>query len=402
MQFSFKYYLYAIGTTNLAVGLHNVLYPWIIVGVLEGSPSQLGFAQMMLLIPNLLFILPAGVISDRLHQGSWLALLYLSYLLPLGLLLFAVLKNELNIELVIGFGLIFGMITAFAQPARESLLGRAQTKAMHQLVAKTLVVRFVALGFGFLFAGLLGYLSLSTLILLQMSFFGVTAVLIRQSHPARIELVSEKKETRNLCREIGEGMALFRDDTRLMHLLYIVFATGVLPFGAFIVATPILAHHIYHGGAGLLASIQTVFILGVVAANLGVMRKVNTFPNPGRSMIITFFWRGALLLIVAWHPSFWLLFPAVFFWGFSSGLAMALGRIIIHDHVVLAFRARAVSIYQLSLFGGTPLGAWMCGIAIENFDFLIALSSIAILTAILAIVAAWRSPLWGLKPSALS
>ena len=400
MQFSFKYYLCAIGTTNLAVGLHTVLYPWIIIGVLEGSSSQLGFAQMTLLIPNLLFILPAGVISDRLHQGSWLAFLYLSYLFPLGLLLFAELHNEINTMLMIGFGFAFGTITALAQPARESLLGHAQTEAMHQLVAKTLVVRFIALGFGFLFAGLLGHLSLANLVLLQMGFFAVTALLIRLSHPAKIESDSEPKESRNLYLEFLEGMELFKEDKRLLHLLYIVFATGILPFGAFIVATPILAHHIYHGGAGLLASVQTVFILGVVAANLGVMRKVDTFSNPGKSMIVTFFWRGALLLVVAWHPSFWLLFPAVFFWGFSSGLAMALGRTIIHNHVALAFRSRAVSMYQLSLFGGTPLGAWLCGMAIDSFGFRDALSGVAFLTAVLAIVAARSSPLWVLTPIA--
>ncbi len=401
MQFSFKYYLCAIGTTNVAVGIHTVIYPWIIVGILEGSPSQLGFAQMILLIPNLLFILPAGVISDRLHQGSWLALLYLLYLFPLGFMLFAEVSNKLNIELVIGFGLVFGTITAFAQPARESLLGHSKTKAMHQLVAKTLVVRFIALGFGFLCAGALGNLSLSSLVCLQMSFFAVTAILIRLSQPTQIESTSQARKSRNLYLELVEGMTLFRDDKRLLHLLYIVFATGILPFGAFIVATPILAHQIYHGGAGLLASIQMVFILGVVAANIGVMRKVDTFSNPGRSMIVTFFWRGVLLLVVAWHPSFWLLFPAVFFWGLSSGLAMALGRTIIHDNVALAFRARAVSMYQLSLFGGTPLGAWLCGIAIENFDFRLSLSSIAILTAVLAILAARRSPLWVLTPSTL-
>ena len=130
--FSFKYYLCAIGTTNLATGLHGVLYPWLVIGVLEGSPSQLGFAQMALLIPNLLFILPAGVISDRWHQASWLSLLYLLYLIPLIALISAVSSDQLNINVVVGFGLIFGTITAFAQPARESLLGYAESEAMHQ------------------------------------------------------------------------------------------------------------------------------------------------------------------------------------------------------------------------------------------------------------------------------
>ena len=62
-----------MGASNLAMGLHKVLFPWLVVGVLMESPSQLGLAQMAVLLPNLLFILPGGVASDRRHRGTWLA-----------------------------------------------------------------------------------------------------------------------------------------------------------------------------------------------------------------------------------------------------------------------------------------------------------------------------------------
>jgi hypothetical protein len=75
--FSFRHYLATIGTSNLAMGLHTVLYPWLVIGVLNESPSRLGLAQLAVLLPNLLFILPGGVISDRRHRGSWLSRLYL-------------------------------------------------------------------------------------------------------------------------------------------------------------------------------------------------------------------------------------------------------------------------------------------------------------------------------------
>ena len=34
------------------MGLHTVLYPWLVVGVLEQSPSRLGLAQLAVLLPN--------------------------------------------------------------------------------------------------------------------------------------------------------------------------------------------------------------------------------------------------------------------------------------------------------------------------------------------------------------
>ncbi|MFB0995598.1 MAG: MFS transporter, partial [Porticoccaceae bacterium] len=80
--FSFRHYLATIGSSNFAMGVHTILFPWLIIGVLEESPSRLGLAQMALLLPNLLFILPGGVVSDGRHRGSWLSVLYALYILP--------------------------------------------------------------------------------------------------------------------------------------------------------------------------------------------------------------------------------------------------------------------------------------------------------------------------------
>ena len=393
--FSFTHYLGAIGTSNMATGVHTVLYPWLIVGILEGSPSDLGLAQMALLLPNLLFILPGGVISDGRHRGSWLSLLYLLYLVPLALLFWAVAKGHLSTALVIGFGLVFGSITAFVQPARESLLAYTDSAVMHQSVAKVLVVKFIAQGLGFAFAGLLGYIDLMALVWIQVGMFVLTALLIRRSHPRVPEEEDARASVRDPWGELHEGLALFRDDRRLLHLLYLVFATGVLPFGVFLVGIPVLAHQVYDGGAFLLAMLQILFTLGVVVANLGVMRQTQTFTRPGKSMIVSFFWRGSLFALTALSASFWLLLPTIFLWGFSSGLSMVLGRTILHNQVAKSHRARAVSVYQLCLCGGTPVGAWLCGAAIEQFGVTQAFVGIAVITMAVAAVAALKSPLWG-------
>ena len=153
------------------MGVHKVLYPWLVVGVLHESPSRLGLATMALLLPNLLFVLPGGVVADRRHRGSWLSFLYLLYLLPLGILLAVVLSGELTFALLLLFGVSFGTILAFVQPARESLLGYAPPEVMHQAVAKVMVVQFVAQGIGFMVAGQLEIISLPQMLVLQMLIF---------------------------------------------------------------------------------------------------------------------------------------------------------------------------------------------------------------------------------------
>ncbi|EAS46955.1 hypothetical protein GB2207_04982 [gamma proteobacterium HTCC2207] len=402
--FSFRHYLATIGSSNLAMGLHAVLYPWLVVGVLEESPSRLGLAQLAVLLPNLLFILPGGVISDRRHRGSWLSQLYMLYTLPIALLLGAIIYDQLTFTVLIVFGMTFGTVSAFVQPARESLLGYASQTLMHQAVAKVVMIQFIAQGIGFAIAGQLEGLGLAVMLSLQLGMFLLSSVLIKRSHPEVVANksvvpvdVTEKSESGKSLSELRAGFALFTRDKILLHLLLLVSATGFLAFGVYLVGMPLLAREGYQGGAGLFALMQVSFTLGIVAANFSVSRQKDTFKRPGRLMIISFLGRGSLVFFIALLPNFWLLFPIIFAWGAFSGLSMTLGRTILHNQVPHSHRSRAASVYQLCLFGGSPLGAWACGYAIEHTGLAPTFAVIAILTLLVSIMAAAFSPLWSLR-----
>lgn len=409
-EFHFRHFLATIGTSNLAMGLHTVLYPWLVVGVLELSPSRLGLAQLAVLLPNLLFILPGGVISDRRHRGSWLSLLYLLYSLPIAILIGAALSGELTFSLLLMFGMVFGSISAFVQPARESLLGYASQDLMHQAVAKVVMVQFIAQGIGFVIAGQLDTLGLTTLLIVQMLMFALSSILIKRSHPQLVidaDIVDSKADPkadtdepkRETWQELRAGFALFLTDKALLHLLLLVTATGFLAFGVYLVGMPLLAREAYQGGAGLYAILQVTFTMGIVLANFVVSRQKNTFKRPGRLMIISFLGRGGLLAAVALMPNFWILFPVIFAWGAFSGMSMTLGRTILHNQVPHSHRSRAASVYQLCLFAGAPLGAWACGVAIEQVGLAQTFTVIAGLTLVVSVIAATMSPLWALKAS---
>lgn len=384
------------------MGVHKVLYPWLVVGVLHESPSRLGLATMALLLPNLLFILPGGIVADRRHRGSWLSFLYLLFLLPLGVLLAAVVYGQLTFTLLLIFGVSFGTILAFVQPARESLLGYAPAEVMHQAVAKMMVVQFVAQGIGFIIAGQLDYISLPQLLGLQMLIFLASSLLMKRCYPLpEKDSVEEAAQTEQSNKsaaqtwlELREGLSLFRHNRSLLHLLFIVFATGFLAFGVYLVGMPLIARELYNGGASLYGILQVVFSLGIISTNFGVMNRVKTFGRPGRLMVISFLLRGSLVGVIATVPPLWLLFPVVFIWGMASGLSMTLGRTILHNQVSHSLRSRAASVYQLCLFGGAPLGAWVCGVTIENLGLGTAFVAIASTTLLVSVVTALRSPLW--------
>ena len=76
---------------------------------------------------------------------------------------------------------------------------------------------------------------------------------------------------------------------------------------------------------------------------------------------------------------------------------MAVGRTILHNNISGSYRARALSIYQISLVGGTPLGAWLCGVLINNLGISTAFTLISIPSIIIAITMSLFSPLWKLR-----
>ncbi len=95
---SFQNYLSGLGCSAVAMGLQIVIFPWLVVGVLHEPADRVGLAQMAVMLPNLLFILLGGAISDNRHLGSYLFRLYLLYLLPFCMMFFAVNSGLLSYE----------------------------------------------------------------------------------------------------------------------------------------------------------------------------------------------------------------------------------------------------------------------------------------------------------------
>ena len=395
---SFRVYLGGVGASSLAQGLQIVLFPWLLVGVLNESALRVGYAQMALMLPQLFFILIGGVVSDNRHLGHHLFRLYLFYSLPCFVLLVAVWQGYLSFELMLLFGVCFGTVTAFIQPARESLLSQVADHQLQQAVAKASFIQFSAQSVGIVLAGYMDHIGLLILITLQIIFLLSSGWLLRKCLRAEPNQVREKK--RSTWKDMTAGLSVVKGDTRLRQLMMVVAATGFLGFGLYLVAMPILTREIYQQGAAFFAWIQFSFMFGVIVSNVYIIRFVGRFTQPGRVLLLSLLIRGGFLVAIAMHPASWLLFVLVFFWGMASGVAMMLGRSMTHEESPQPYRARVVSVYQLALFGAAPIGAWVSGHTIAAIGVLPAIGVIGGLTILAAIIAMVFSELWQpIKPN---
>ncbi len=355
---SFQYYLSGLGSSGVAMGLQVVIFPWLVVGVLHEPADRVGLAQMAVMLPNLLFILVGGALSDNRHLGTYVSSLYLLYILPFGIMFGAALTGHLSYQVLIFFGVGYGMITAFLQPARESLLVQVCGDNLQSAVAKSTFVQFGAQSMGFLLMGLFTYVGLPVLLVLQMIMFAFAAWFIRRSQPAGVGLSGGRHDSRQ---SIWSGLRVVWQHPKLLPLMVIVGATGFIGFGAYLVAMPLIAREVYAAGAGFYAGMQLNFAFGVLLSNFIYMRLVGGFRRPGRVLLMSLFARGLIMVVIGLGVSVYALFPLVCVWGMFSGISISLGRVMTHSEAPESYRSRIVSIYQLALLGTAPLGAWVCG-----------------------------------------
>jgi MFS family permease len=377
----------------MAMGLQVVIFPWLVVGVLHEPADRVGLAQMAVMLPNLLLILLGGALSDNRHLGSYLFRLYLLYLLPFGVMFVAVNQHLLSYELLIVFGASYGVITAFIQPARESLLSEVAGEDLQRSVVHTTLVQFAAQSLGYLSAGLFDYIGLSILLVFQMLMFIAAGLFLRASQTVESNL---NKGCQRQNQSITAGLRAVWHHARLLPLMLLVGATGFLGFGVYLVAMPLMTREVYGQTAVFYAGLQLSFTAGVLLANGLYLRLSGGFRQPGRVLVMSLFFRGLIMVLIGTQLPVGLLFPAVLIWGMFSGISISLGRMMTHTEAPEAYRSRVVSIYQLAFFGTAPVGAWVTGQLISAQGVL---QSFAVLGAATLIVASlgvftqlWRSP----------
>ena len=89
------------GSWFLSQGLQMVLFPTILVLMLNVSPAAYGLAQVSLLAPSIFLIVLGGTFADRVDARSILAIIHFLASLPLILILLAVKNDFLSYQTMI-------------------------------------------------------------------------------------------------------------------------------------------------------------------------------------------------------------------------------------------------------------------------------------------------------------
>jgi hypothetical protein len=394
MRSAFPIYLVGLGSWFVPLGIQMVLFSWLAAIVLHMDAFSVGIAQVALMAPGILFLPMGGLVADRGNARRLLLLYHLLYAVP-PLVLGAVLAmGGLSYPLLIAYGLAAGSIGAFAVPTRDALLPIVAQGNLPRAVALATALQFVGQLIGIAFASQADRIGALPLLVGHASLvlLGAIAVWMLPDPPPH-----PPTQHPSFWRSIADGIAEAARSEQIWPVLLLNFGIGVFYVGPFMAVLPLVMRDIYHGGAAEIAYVNLAFWAGTIVAALAFAGLARNLTRRGRLVVGAVSAGAVILFCMALQPPFLVLNALCFVWGLGAGITLTQGRTVLQIVAPPTHRARLMSLFQLGLGGGGPIGAFIAGALASVLGLKLAMVLPALAMVVLIGVVLTFSRVWTMR-----
>lgn len=390
----FVAYLVGLGTWFVPFGIQMVLFPWLVAVVLRMDAFAVGVAQMAVMAPSLLFLPLGGLAADRGDPKKLLLRYHVLYAIPPLVLAGILAMGGLSYPLLIVYGLAAGSISAFAVPTRDALLPVVSAGNLPRAVALATALQFGGQLIGIAFASSADMIGAPPLLVLHASLvlLGLLAVLRlpnSKPHPPTVHP--------GFWRSVADGVSAAAKSDQIWPVLLLNFGVGVFYVGPFMAVLPLVVRDYYLGGSADLAYVNLAFWAATIVAAVAFAALARHFTLRGRLIGLAVLTGAVVLLALASLPPFPVFVALNFVWGIGAGITMTQSRTIIQIVAPATHRARLMSLFQLGLSGGGPIGAFLAGAIAAVWGTEAALMAPAVAMMVLVAVVLFRSRLWSMR-----
>lgn len=356
----FKWYLTGLCAWYGALGIQLVLFPWLVAVKLNAPADLVGIAQMSIMLPTMLFVLIGGIAADRIDGRTLLMRMHLLSALPPLVLAYCIFAGQFSYWLMIGYAFWMGVNSAFMNPARDAMLNNVVAGGnIQRAVTTATAAQFGVQILGFAAASLADFTGAIPVLLLQSAVVLVGAFTARRLRPAP---KTPPKIRQSGLADLADAFSEVWQSPRLTPLLALNLALGVLYLGAFFVLIPLLIRDIHNGTSVDLAIANIAFTIGTIISSV-VLIRIGGLQQRGRAFMLSLFAGGCVLTAIGTGLPLWASYCMILIWGLGAGVAMSMGRTILQEEASAHRRARVLSMYQLAIFGGSPIGSLAMGYA---------------------------------------
>ena len=355
-----RYAWFIAGVTSwfLGAGMQQVLFAWLLVGALHQDPHWVGTAQMCQTLPALLFLLLGGLIADHFDRRTLLVVLHVLAAVNAGALGLAVGTGLLSLGVVILYGLSWGTLAAFAQPARDALLSEVVTGDLMRGVTGAALAQFAAQAVGARLAGFSGRLGNPAALGLQAAVFAVGVVMAWRLPAA--SPIQARTGGGTAVSAIREGWREVADSDQLRPVAVLVACDGLFFMGPFIVLCPLMVRDIYHGGITELSLVVMALTAGTIGGSVALLLRGGV-RRKGLVFLLALLGVASCLVTLAAPLSFRDFIAVMVGWGICHSLFFNTSRALFQEAAPASHRARVLSIHSLGLLGMAPLSNLAAG-----------------------------------------
>lgn len=315
---AFRWYLGGQGSWFASLGLQMVLFPWLAAFVLNVSEAKVGMAQAALMSPALLFMIYGGAFADRRDTRALLIRIHCMAAIPPMVLAVLILGGGLSYFWIIVYALVMGTLSAFAMPARDSLLSNVAVASygddIQRAVTLASATQFIGQMIGIALGMLAEISGAPALLGIQAGIMIGGALTVARLAPAP----PYERERRHAVFEMREGLGEVARSPVLLPVVICMFAVGVLYVGSFMVLLPLMVRNFYAGNAAEISIVNVCFWGGTILATMGLLRFGHIHKR-GLTLACGLASGIVILALMGIPAPFWVMCALCFCWGMGGG-----------------------------------------------------------------------------------
>ena len=379
------------GTATSLLGdqLALIATPWLVLQ-LTGDPLALGIVLALEGIPRAAFMLIGGAFTDRYAPRRIMLISDIVRVVLTTALAAAVLTGTVQIWMIYGFALGFGVVAGFAIPAENSIV--PLLVAEDDLQAGNSLIMGVSQLAGFVGPTVAGVaiasfsessLGIGLALSIDAVTFAVSTVclwLIRGARKPSGDVTEDK-----LWASIGGGIKYLWSDEALRLMFVILITINLLVVGPLLVGIPVIAHERLPQGAMAFGVLMAAFSVGNLVGYLVAGSLGRPSSRIIRAMIIGLLGAfGAVILSLGFINDTWLDFGLLLLLGLGNGYLAIIMLTWIQSRVPRKMLGRMMSLITFSSLGLVSVSQGISGaVGRWNLDSLFVMSGGLVLAATL-------------------
>lgn len=346
--------------------------PWLVLH-LTGDPFALGIVLALEGIPRAAFMLIGGAVTDRFAPRRVMLVSDTVRLVLTAAMAIVVLTGAVQMWMVFGFALGFGLVAGFAIPAENTmvplLVGEDDLQAGNSLImGVSQITGFV--GPSVAGAAIAAYsesaLGIGLALLVDAATFAVSTVCLWLIRGARRPAGDDTEG--GIWAAIGKGIRYLWADEGLRLMMLVLVAINFLVVGPLLVGIPILAHDRLPQGATAFGLLMGAFSVGNL---IGYVLAGSLDRPSGRAIraavvgLLAGF--GAVVGSLGFIPQLWIDFGLLLMLGLGNGYLAIILFTWIQTHVDRGMLGRMMSLITFSSLGLVSVSQAISG-AVAKWD----------------------------------